>query len=66
MLTFLKQNLGAIIVLIVLLGIISFITVRLIRAKKQGKTSCGCGCQNCAMNGKCHKIKEKKESNEIE
>lgn len=66
MLTFLKQNLGAIIVLIVLVGIISFITVMLIRAKKQGKTSCGCGCKNCALSGKCHMIKEEKENNKTE
>jgi hypothetical protein len=24
-------------------------------AKKKGKTTCGCGCANCAMNGTCHK-----------
>lgn len=29
----------------------------LIRDKKRGKTSCGCGCSNCAMNGECHKKK---------
>ena len=61
MLTFLKENLGAIIILIVLVGIVSFITVKLIRAKKQGKTSCGCGCQHCAMNGKCHAKKEQEK-----
>ena len=26
-----------------------------IRNKKQGKGSCGCGCEHCAMHGKCHK-----------
>lgn len=46
---------GTFIVAAVLVAIIVFIIVKLIRDKKQGKTSCGCGCTNCAMKDKCHK-----------
>ncbi len=26
----------------------------LVRDKKQGKSSCGCGCASCPMGGMCH------------
>ncbi|MDE7098187.1 MAG: FeoB-associated Cys-rich membrane protein [Ruminococcus sp.] len=46
---------GTFIVAAVLVAIIVLIIVKFIRDKKQGKTSCGCGCANCAMKDKCHK-----------
>ncbi len=30
------------------------IIVYLVRQKKNGKSGCGCGCQNCPSKGKCH------------
>ncbi|MBO4876657.1 MAG: FeoB-associated Cys-rich membrane protein [Ruminococcus sp.] len=55
MLVWLTENLGTIIVSLALIAVVTLITVRLIKDKKQGKTSCGCGCEHCAMHGKCHK-----------
>ena len=55
MLEFLSENLGTIIVAAVLLVIVFFVVRSMIVAKKRGKTTCGCGCANCAMNGTCHK-----------
>ncbi len=26
----------------------------LVRDKKQGRSSCGCGCSSCPMGGMCH------------
>jgi hypothetical protein len=26
----------------------------MLKAKRKGKTSCTCGCANCAMSGQCH------------
>lgn len=46
---------GTFIVAVVLVAIIVLIIAKLIRDKKQGKISCGCGCANCAMKDKCHK-----------
>ncbi|MBQ3948291.1 MAG: FeoB-associated Cys-rich membrane protein [Ruminococcus sp.] len=43
-----------VIVLLVLIAIVALIIYTLIRDKKAGKTSCGHGCQNCAMQGHCH------------
>ena len=55
MLTWLTENLGTIIISLVLVGIVTAIIVKMVKNKKQGKTSCGCGCQDCAMNKTCHK-----------
>lgn len=45
---------GTFVVALILAAIVALIVMRLIHDKKEGKSSCGCGCQNCAMNGKCH------------
>lgn len=39
---------------LVAVGVIAVI-VNEIRKKKQGKGSCSCGCQGCAMKDQCHK-----------
>lgn len=39
---------------LVAVGVIAVI-VSEIRKKKQGKGSCSCGCQGCAMKDQCHK-----------
>lgn len=55
MLTWIENNLGTIIVAAVLAAIVGGIILRLIKNKKAGKSSCGCGCSTCAMAGTCHK-----------
>lgn len=54
MLDFLKQNWGTIAVVAVLAAIVAAIIVCRIRARKKGKSTCGCGCEQCAMSGICH------------
>ena len=54
MLKFLQQNWGTIVVVAVLAAIVCAIVVSRIRARKQGKSTCGCGCSHCAMKGACH------------
>ena len=49
-----------IIICAVLAAIVVAIVYRLIRNKQQGKSSCGCGCSSCAMQGICHEKKETK------
>ncbi len=51
MLTFLAENLGTIIVGLVLAAVIAAIIVKLARDKKKG---CSCGCAEC-QNGGAHK-----------
>lgn len=55
MLEFLKQYWSTILVGIVLAGIVALIIAKMIRNRKKGKRSCGCGCENCPSAGMCHK-----------
>ena len=61
MISWLQTNIGSIVVVLVLLGVVALIVRRLILDKKAGKHicggscgSCGGGCQGCPMAGKCH------------
>lgn len=55
MLAWLTANLGTIIITLALIAIVAAVIVQMVKDKKHGKGSCGCGCENCAMHGKCHK-----------
>jgi hypothetical protein len=55
MLTWLTENLGTIVISLVLIGIVAAIITGMVKDRKKGRGSCGCGCEHCAMNGKCHK-----------
>ncbi|MDE6797299.1 MAG: FeoB-associated Cys-rich membrane protein [Ruminococcus sp.] len=45
---------GTVIIGLVLLAIVVLIVVRMIKDKKSGKSSCGCGCEHCANSSVCH------------
>ena len=51
------ENLSTIIISVILVLIVGAIIYSMIKNKKRGKTSCGCGCSNCAMSEICHKEK---------
>ncbi len=57
MLRWVTENLSTIIICTILLAVIAFIVASLIRNKRKGKSSCGCGCKECAMSGNCHSKK---------
>ena len=40
-------------------ALLIFIGYRLVKTKKSGKSSCGCGCSGCAMQSYCHAQKPK-------
>ncbi len=52
--TWLLENLATILISAVLLAVIAAIIVHLAHNRRAGKTSCGCGCSSCPMEGKCH------------
>lgn len=52
--TWIIDNLPSVIVAVLVLATLSFVVVGMIKGKKHGKSSCGCGCSQCPMNGKCH------------
>ena len=51
------DNAGTIAVALVLSGIIASIIVKMIRDRKQGRSSCGCSCGCCPMSGSCGAVK---------
>ena len=59
MFTFIANNLGSLLVLLAVAAIVTAIVIFRIRAKRQGKSTCGCGCASCPMAGKCHGEKPK-------
>ena len=46
-------NWGSMLIVLVLAGIVAGIVGSLIRQRKQGRSSCGCGCAHCALHGQC-------------
>ncbi len=54
MFEWIAANIGTIAISTVLLIIVFAIVRGLIKNKKNGKSSCGCGCGGCSMNGSCH------------
>ena len=57
MLTWIMGNMATIIISAVLLLVVAAVIVSMVRGKRKGKSSCGCGCAGCAMNGACHPAK---------
>ena len=54
MFSWITENLGTILITLVLLVIVGAIVAPLLKNRKKGKSSCGCGCAHCAMHGQCH------------
>lgn len=61
MIAWLQQNWGSVLVVAIVAAIVAAVIISRIRAKKQGKSSCGCGCEHCAARGMCHPDRESKE-----
>lgn len=55
MLNWLANNIGSVIAVLALIGIIAAIIIKMVVDKKKGKSSCGCNCGCCAMKDSCHK-----------
>lgn len=55
MIEWITNNIGTIIVGLIVLAIITAVVIGMIRKKKNGKSTCGCGCANCPLSGDCHK-----------
>ena len=54
MLAWLTENMATIIICALLIAVVTAIIVSIVKNKKKGKSSCGCGCANCPMSGSCH------------
>ena len=51
------EHIPTIIICIVVFGAIALAAYKVIRDKRAGKSSCGCGCSSCPMSESCHKEK---------
>lgn len=49
--------LATVIISIILAAVIAMIIINMVRKKKQGVSSCGCGCSSCALSDECGKNK---------
>ena len=58
--TWLLNNGGTILTVVVLAAVVALIVRYMIKNKKAGKSSCGAGCAHCAMHGECHKYNKGK------
>ncbi len=58
MFTWMMENMATIIISTVLILAVAAVIVNMVRNKRRGKSSCGCGCAGCAMNGACHPKKK--------
>ncbi len=61
MLEFIMSYGGTIVVLLLLAAIVAFVIYRMVKDKKQGKSSCGNNCAHCACAGACHNNAVKKK-----
>ncbi len=52
--TWFAENIGTIIVILVLAAIVVSISVKLLRDRRKGKSTCGSNCAHCALGGQCH------------
>lgn len=57
MIEFFINNLPTIIVGLVVFGVFAAVVVKLIKDKKNHKSSCSCGCEGCPSASICHKEK---------
>ncbi len=55
MLHFISENIGNIIVCVILLVIVGLALRGILVNKKKGKCSCGCDCEGCPSASICHK-----------
>ena len=53
--SWISANIGNIVVLSILVVVVGLVLYKMIRDKKNGKSSCSCGCAGCPMRDKCHK-----------
>lgn len=54
MLAWLSENFATIMICAVLIAVVAAILVSMVKSRKKGKSSCGCGCADCPMGGTCH------------
>lgn len=58
----LAENLGTLIVGLILAAAVAAALRKIIHDFRSGKGSCGCGCDGCAAKGSCHARRNNKDT----
>ncbi len=58
MIEWITANIANIVVMLIIAAIVTAIIVKMVRDKRQGKSSCGCGCGGCASSESCRSKKK--------
>ena len=51
---FFSENLSTIIIGLIIFAAVVMIIVNMVKNRKKGKSSCGCGCSSCPSSDICH------------
>lgn len=54
MLNIIMENFSTIGVSAVVAAVLALVVVKMVHDKKNGRSSCSCGCANCPSKGMCH------------
>ena len=54
MFAWITGNIATILICAALIAVVAVVIAGLVRDKKKGRSSCGCGCASCPMSGSCH------------
>ncbi len=54
MLEWIASNIATILICAALIAIVAAVIAGMVRNRKKGVSSCGCGCSDCPMSGSCH------------
>lgn len=57
MFAWITGNIATILICTVLIAVVAAVIAGIVRDKKKGRSSCGCGCASCPMSGSCHPSK---------
>ena len=60
MFTFIRENIGSLLVLFIILAIVTLVCIFRFRKRRRGEGGCGSGCKTCPMATKCHREEERK------
>lgn len=57
MAAFFSEYLSTLVIGAIVFAVIVLIIAKMIKDRRKGKSSCGCGCSNCPSSGICHNNK---------
>ena len=49
------QNWATCVVIAASAALVTLAVIKIVKDRRAGRSSCGCGCSSCPMSGSCHK-----------